>query len=322
MYVWNIVIQTFAVVSMETLAIDLETSTQDVEAETSRAAYMRAYRARKKAAALQRTTRATNLATDPQTVKQAVEAKAKKAAYMKAYRARKKAETLMKQTAPVTTLATMSETSTQDVESKGTNAAYCKAYRARKKAEVGQQVTPVASTDNAVHDVGNVDTRVGDFVRDPMFVTYWTRARDRFQRTFGALQFGVACSVCDRLWCDAQLREVPSKHHGILRQHFPDEDVTRFAVCSNCYCKLSSDRIPNMSRSHGFRYPPKPTHLPELDPVSVRLIPPRLPFMQIRRLRQEGSYGIVGQIVNVCVYIYIYIYIHLATLFSFFLLLI
>jgi hypothetical protein len=36
--VWNIVIQTFAVDSMETLAVDLETSTQDVEAETSRAA--------------------------------------------------------------------------------------------------------------------------------------------------------------------------------------------------------------------------------------------------------------------------------------------
>jgi hypothetical protein len=29
------------------------------------------------------------------------------------------------------------------------------------------------------------------------------------------------------------------------------------------------------------------------------LISPRLPFMQIRRLRQEGSYGIVGQIVNI-----------------------
>jgi chromatin segregation and condensation protein Rec8/ScpA/Scc1 (kleisin family) len=176
---------------------------------------MRAYRARKKAEALLQTTRATNLATDTQIVTQDAEAKARKAAYMKAYRERKKAETV-KQTTSIPAVATASETSTQDDESKARNAAKCKAYRARKKAKEEQHVTQAANTDETGRDIGKVDTRVGDFMRDPMFVTYWERTRDRFQRTFGALQFGVACSVCDRLWCDVQLRQVPSKTHGIL----------------------------------------------------------------------------------------------------------
>ena len=54
-----------------------------------------------------------------------------------------------------------------------------------------------------------------------------------------------------------------------------------------------------MSKSNGFVYPPKLDRLLPLDPVGLRLISPRLPFMQIRRLRHEGGYGIVGQIVNV-----------------------
>lgn len=48
-----------------------------------------------------------------------------------------------------------------------------------------------------------------------------------------------------------------------------------------------------------FIYSPKPKHLPDLTPVEERLISSRLPFMQIRRLRQDGSNGIVGQVINV-----------------------
>lgn len=48
-----------------------------------------------------------------------------------------------------------------------------------------------------------------------------------------------------------------------------------------------------------LRYPPKPQELPPLDPIAERLISPRLPFMQIRRLRHEGNYSIVGQVINI-----------------------
>ena len=49
-----------------------------------------------------------------------------------------------------------------------------------------------------------------------------------------------------------------------------------------------------MSVSNGFKYPDRPKTLPALSPVEERLISPRLPFMQIRRLRHEGSYGTVS----------------------------
>lgn len=55
-----------------------------------------------------------------------------------------------------------------------------------------------------------------------------------------------------------------------------------------------------MSTFNGFKYPDIPQHLPPLDLVSERLISPRIPFMQIRRLRHvNGQYGIFGQIINV-----------------------
>lgn len=55
-----------------------------------------------------------------------------------------------------------------------------------------------------------------------------------------------------------------------------------------------------MSTYNGFQYPPMPDYLPKLDLVSERLISPRIPFMQIRRLRHVyGQYGIYGQIINV-----------------------
>ncbi|GFT89712.1 helitron_like_N domain-containing protein [Trichonephila clavipes] len=53
---------------------------------------------------------------------------------------------------------------------------------------------------------------------------------------------------------------------------------------------------------NGFKYPPFPQHLKNfpLDLVTERLISPRIPFMQIRRLRHVlGQFGIYGQVINV-----------------------
>ena len=121
----------------------------------------------------------------------------------------------------------------------------------------------------------------------------------RFEDTFLNIGFTHSCSVRDRLWTDSSLNDAPYESHNILGREFPAEDVQLFRVCNNCYKMLLKKRIPNMSKSNGFVYPPKPDHLSPLDPVGLRLISPRLPFTQIRRLRHEGGYGIVGQIVNV-----------------------
>jgi len=56
--------------------------------------------------------------------------------------------------------------------------------------------------------------------------------------------------------------------------------------------------MPTISISIGFKYPNRPNFLPPLNPVSSRLISPRLPFISIRRLRRDGAYSILGQVIN------------------------
>ena len=138
-----------------------------------------------------------------------------------------------------------------------------------------------------------------DCKRDESYARAWMRGIDYFDTAFFGIRFDTACSVCDRLWPDSTLRYVTLACRDILHKEFPGDDVSKFQVCNNCSQVLRKKTIPQMSRSNGFKYPPKPTHLPPLDPVGLRLVSPRLPFMQIRRLRMEGGYGMVGQIVNV-----------------------
>jgi hypothetical protein len=139
------------------------------------------------------------------------------------------------------------------------------------------------------------------YVRDERgYRARWAMADNKFDG-FSSNEFGSACSVCDRLWFASDVRPVPPKHFMTLQSYFRDEDVGRFVVCSNCYRHLESGRMAPMSRWYGFRYPPKPTHLPPLD-ISARLVSPRLRFMQLRRLQHDtGTKAIIGQIVNVAV---------------------
>ena len=138
-----------------------------------------------------------------------------------------------------------------------------------------------------------------DYTRDETYDRAWISGVDYFDTAFFGIRFDVACSVCHRLWPDSTLRDVTPACRDMPQKEFPGEDVCRFQVCNNCSHMLRKKTIPNMSRSNGFKYPPKPTHLAPLDPVGLRLVSPRLPFMHIRRLRMEGGYGMVGLIVNV-----------------------
>jgi hypothetical protein len=77
-------------------------------------------------------------------------------------------------------------------------------------------------------------------------------------------------------------------------------DVAEFKACKKCTTTLDRDQVSSLSSSNGFTYPPYPIHLPPLDCISERLVVPRLPFMQIRRMRhQMGRYDIVGQVINI-----------------------
>ncbi|XP_024944920.1 uncharacterized protein LOC112494970, partial [Cephus cinctus] len=86
------------------------------------------------------------------------------------------------------------------------------------------------------------------------------------------------------------------------RTFLPDVDPHSIAVCSTCRSSIHKKSIPNMAVYNGFEYPTIPANLQNclLDLVFERLISPRIPFMQIRRLRHvHGQYGIYGQVINV-----------------------
>lgn len=122
-------------------------------------------------------------------------------------------------------------------------------------------------------------------------------------------EYGHACGVCGRLWFEKDLKNITEdqikaiqKWHTINKRVLAQEElqsITQFSLCSNCRIWLSKDKMPSMAKWNGFCYPKIPNHLPLLDPITERLISPRIPFMVMRRLFYDFSYGIVGQIINV-----------------------
>ncbi|XP_062713846.1 uncharacterized protein LOC134290684 [Aedes albopictus] len=126
------------------------------------------------------------------------------------------------------------------------------------------------------------------------------KADREFHKRFTENEFGIPCSVCDRLWFINDLKSITEAAGRVLIEGNHFESVNEFKVCQTCRSSLQRGAVPNLSTSNGFKYPPYPLGLPPLDPISERLISPRLPFMQIRRLRQaQGSYTIIGQVINV-----------------------
>ncbi|XP_072142204.1 uncharacterized protein [Dermacentor andersoni] len=125
-------------------------------------------------------------------------------------------------------------------------------------------------------------------------------ATNMFQKRFTQNPFGYSCSVCDRLWHKNDLKPLPEAHATVVADAFRT-DVSGFEVCRTYMQTTRRNRIPNYSTTNGYAYPPKPAHLPNIDLVSERVVSPRIPFMQIRRLlySNSGQFAIRGPIVNV-----------------------
>lgn len=91
------------------------------------------------------------------------------------------------------------------------------------------------------------------------------------------------CRVCDRIWWTTRLRH--------LRFDTPIYDFVKslnyydmqepFMVCFNFCTFLQRKKIPSLATLNGYFYPEIPKDLPDLCPLSERLISPRIPFMQI-----------------------------------------
>ncbi|GBN78898.1 hypothetical protein AVEN_171937-1 [Araneus ventricosus] len=98
----------------------------------------------------------------------------------------------------------------------------------------------------------------------------------------GENEFGHARNVCVRLRFlkDVTPASKNEKFLSVFRAQFPDKDVQAFNLCGSCKRSPYNSKIPPLSRNIGFIHPDGPD-LPSLDPISERLISPRLPFIQI-----------------------------------------
>ncbi|CAG9840456.1 unnamed protein product [Diabrotica balteata] len=118
--------------------------------------------------------------------------------------------------------------------------------------------------------------------------------------------FGHACDICDRLWFKNDLKilinDDATSNIDFIRTLLTNSDISVISVCKSCFLPIGKKRVPILSVYNGFKYPDFPESLVNvpLDLVSERLISPRIPFMQIRRLRHINRQNrIYGQVINV-----------------------
>ena len=65
--------------------------------------------------------------------------------------------------------------------------------------------------------------------------------------------------------------------------------------CISCYRDFIARKVPTLSKANGLGFPDIPTVLKDMSEVEIRLVSPRLPFMQIRELsKRDRQYGIKG----------------------------
>lgn len=127
-----------------------------------------------------------------------------------------------------------------------------------------------------------------------------SKARNFIDKNFFNDPLGHVCQVCDRMWFKSEISSINFKAHDILATILPGQERDKVEVCKTCLSSLKKNKIPNYATYNGFVFPEMPKHLPKLDMVTERFISPRIPFMQIRRLRTGyGQFGIIGQVINV-----------------------
>ncbi|KAL9692106.1 hypothetical protein quinque_005500, partial [Culex quinquefasciatus] len=98
-----------------------------------------------------------------------------------------------------------------------------------------------------------------------------------FHKKFTDNKLGDYCNVCERIWFSNDLRPITSDGGRVLVEAGHFESVAGFKVCQTCHNSLRNGKVPTLSTSNGFTYPEKPANLPPLDPITERLIAPRLP---------------------------------------------
>lgn len=115
------------------------------------------------------------------------------------------------------------------------------------------------------------------------------RADREFGKRFIDNEFGYACDVCARIWFRNDLKSITNAEANVLAATNWFETVEGFSACITCRHSLKRGLIPTLSQTNGFTYPNFPSNLPPLDPLTTRLVSPRINFMQLGRLRHAAG---------------------------------
>lgn len=148
-----------------------------------------------------------------------------------------------------------------------------------------------AINDRVLEDIPVNDLRYEEIVsphstqQEPNF----HRANSEFAKRFLENEFGYACDVCARIWFKSDLKPIAPGDSVVLLATNYFETVEGFLACLTCRSSLKRGVIPTLSQTNGFTYPKFPTNLPPLDPLTIRLVSPRINFMQLRRLRHAAG---------------------------------
>jgi hypothetical protein len=118
-----------------------------------------------------------------------------------------------------------------------------------------------------------------EYIRGVEYEAYYKRYDDTFHKIFVNNTFGHVCDVCDRIWFKLDLSLITVSQVAGLEEEFANERdrLPTFKLCSTCRQAVNAKKVLSLSRSNGYKYHEHPTHLPPLDPITKRLISPRLP---------------------------------------------
>jgi Fe2+ transport system protein B len=114
------------------------------------------------------------------------------------------------------------------------------------------------------------------------------------------------CNSCFGLFFETSIRTVFIQtliNNGLNRDFLEtivDMTQDKVNLCISCHRDVIKIKAPTLSKVNGLSFPVIPTELQNMTEVELRLVSPRIPFMQIRELsKRDKQFAIKGNVVNV-----------------------
>jgi hypothetical protein len=111
-----------------------------------------------------------------------------------------------------------------------------------------QEIPTFASSSTIIRESSDGDTPVTTLLDSPYSGFQQNSAGHKeFVQKFTNNTFGHACSVCDRLWFEQDLKKPPVGHNQTLQLLLPTFNITTCLLCVTCRRSISSDKIPPLA---------------------------------------------------------------------------